>query len=375
MPGKCGVEFECGGEVGNSLWVPPGLLVCLAAGAECPGVSGGVEFECGSEVGDCLVVVVEKAVSFPPTVGQSEGVAGAMSDGSVELGEGFFILVTEVEMNASVGVRPTPAFRIQLAVRQQCTETSEIGIVASQRALKSLRPGEQCCVGGVMCGLFQCLDPLPQHCGLLACRMNHFSEGGRQIGSWVGTQTVEHLVQAVPTPFSVLPPFRFGEPFFDIYPPGGMGVGESQMCGGPVLWGGLSALLADHAGADDRVVVLVVTAAADERLPAQPLPKPPRRLRACRGGEDILVQLQRQCARPYGLSLFRVGDPLHEALNGHIGQVPLGVDVLSRVRAGQSEELDEQRKPPHRQLQHRFDHPPGSFTPPARPAASVSPPR
>lgn len=103
MPGKCGgVEFECGGEVGNSLWVPPGLLVCLAAGAECPGVSGGVEFECGSEVGDCLVVVVEKAVSFPPTVGQSEGVAGAMSDGSVELGEGFFILVTEVEMNASV---------------------------------------------------------------------------------------------------------------------------------------------------------------------------------------------------------------------------------------------------------------------------------
>lgn len=118
---------------------------------------------------------------------------------------------------------------------QQDTEAGETRLGAGEGGSKALRPGEQGWVGGVLSGLFQRLDPLPQHRGLLARRMNHLFESGRQLCSRLGTQPVVGLVQMMPTPLSVLPPTRLGKSFLHGGAPGGMDVGESQMRGCPAL--------------------------------------------------------------------------------------------------------------------------------------------
>jgi hypothetical protein len=85
----------------------------------------------------------------------------------------------------------------------------------------------------------------------------------------------------------------------------------------------------EEVDADHRVVVLEAAAAADERLPTQPLPQPlcPR---PSRSSEDILVQLQWQGTRPHSLALLMVGDPLHEPLDRHVCEVP-AVEVLAPI--------------------------------------------
>ncbi|MFE7268344.1 hypothetical protein ACFU9B_41220 [Streptomyces sp. NPDC057592] len=69
---------------------------------------------------------------------------------------------------------------------------------------------------------------------------------------------------------------------------------------------------------------------ADQQgLAAQNWPTGKRR---CRGGEHVLVQLQRQRAGPYRLTLVRVRDPLHEPLHRGLRRYPEQLEYVHGSR-------------------------------------------